>query len=536
VTEENLATADRGPVLFTLINQFTDVFGGLARHLRDSRGVTSVLVHMGPLPDRATSDLSPANFVEIVDGQAVLLPPPRDEIPPVAELVARAEGAERKYGIRIVEMIRADRHLGPDFANGADTPTSLYAKQFNYPQSVVLCLKLLEFFECLVDRLRPCAIVTAPADAARMALTAVAEARGIPIRIPGPNYSNDAFQWRVNRYFWPGGLVAAYDSEAAVSALAVRHDRRDIKVLDSDRTEYARRAIRSGKSIAAPLRSILRALRRQAGDIVKRRKRVYGGYRLGETVVTTLRTWWERRRQMNEAPLQGRLPDGQPYVFFPLVVEPETTLQCESPMSDNQLTLIDWLAKTLPAGWRLVIKEHPGFTYPRPYFFWQQIRRYPNVNVAAIYESGEALAENARIVAVINGSLGIQAAAGGVPVLTFNPYWWGRFLPQVVYAGNYEETAAALRYLADDSNLPALAERQRLGEALVRALDVGSIKLKDKRILEEKALGEPLPIEDVEAIAAALLQSLERTKGDTHIPSFGRGQPASARFQTANEA
>ena len=224
-----------------------------------------------------------------------------------------------------------------------------------------------------------------------------------------------------------------------------------------DRTEYARRAMNSGTSFQALLFPMYQVLKRQAGDIVKRRKRVYGGYQVRDALTLIYLTWRERRRQLTAPPLQDRLPKDQPYVFFPLVVEPELTLQCVLPMCDNQLTLIDWLAKTLPGGWRLVIKEHPGFTYPRPRFFWDQIGRYPNVDVAAIYESGEELAERARVVAVVNGTLGSQAAAGGVPVLTFNPNWWGRLLPHVAYAGNYEETAAALRELSDEKKLPPLA-------------------------------------------------------------------------------
>ena len=123
--------------------------------------------------------------------------------------------------------------MGQDFSNGADTPASRYARQFDYFQGVDLCLRLLDFFDNLLMRLRPSAIVMSPGHAARLALTAVAEARGIPIRIPSQNFSNNAFQWRVNRFFWPGGLAAAYRHEREAGTGADRAEHRKATVRDS---------------------------------------------------------------------------------------------------------------------------------------------------------------------------------------------------------------------------------------------------------------------------------------------------------------
>ena len=410
-------------------------------------------------------------------------------------------------------MIRADRHLGQAFANGAHDPVSRYGRRFTYHQAVDLVLRLVEFFEKLLARVRPRVLVTAPADTARMALDAVAQSAGIPLRIPCQNFSNDALQWRANRYYWPPGLAEAFKRESAMPTSEAGNGHALATVEDTHRTEYARRELNAGQSVMQPIRRSYLAVRREIGSVVKRRQRTYGGYRLGDQLSAIFGVWRERRRMIRQKPLMERLLGQAPYVFYPLVVEPETTLQCESPMADNQLTIIDWLAKTLPAGWRVIVKEHPGFTYPRPRFFWKEIRRYPNVEIAAVYESGEQLAQNAAVLAVINGTLGIQAASAGIPVLTFNPFWWGRFLPHVAYAASYEQTAEALRVLADPTKLPHMAERQRLGAALQRALDVDSIYLEDTRILEEKALGEPTPAADIKSIVDALLRTLNVATG-----------------------
>ncbi len=513
---------DSQPIVFTLLNQFVDLIGGCARTLRSEHGIGSILLHTGGLPNPNVYDLKPADFDQTIDYVQELQPRPIDGASGGRAICEAAQAAERRYGCRIVELIRADRHLGPQFANGAAVPTSRYGRRFSYEQAVDLAVRLLAYFDDLIERTSPRVIVTTPGDTARMALISVAERRGIPIRLPSQSYSNDAFQWRVDRYFWPANLARAFEQTAndakTDAEVDANSDDGARAVPDSNRTAYARRELASGQSILVPMRSSARAIRREVGNVIKRRSVGYGGYRLGETIATTFATWRAKKRLARLAPSGDSLPGGCSYILYPLVVEPETTLQCESPMADNQLTIIDWLAKSIPGGWRLVVKEHPGFTYPRPGYFWQQIRRYPNVVVAALGESGERLAQDARMVAVINGTLGMQAAAGGVPVLTFHPHWWGRFLPHVAFAGSYEETADAIRKLADDANLPPVPERQRLGRALERALDVDAVHLEDPRILNEKALGEPTPEGDVRAILEALFHSLRETDQDRQAP------------------
>ena len=108
-------SAPDGPILFVHIYQFTDVMGGIARHLRDSFTRPAVLLHTGPLPNSKVYDLSPADFAETIDCQAVLVPRPRAECSSLPQLVGRAEEAERKYGIRILEMIRGRPALGAGF-------------------------------------------------------------------------------------------------------------------------------------------------------------------------------------------------------------------------------------------------------------------------------------------------------------------------------------------------------------------------------------------------------------------------------------
>lgn len=120
-----------------------------------------------------------------------------------------------------------------------------------------------------------------------------------------------------------------------------------------------------------------------------------------------IRSWIDYRRAVHEEPLAVQISPKIPYVIFPLQFEPEAPLQSEAADAPSQLTIIDWPARAAPSGWQVVIKEHPIQTPRRPAGFWRTVRRYPNGRIAAKFESGEALMEQAAVVAVIDGTLGL---------------------------------------------------------------------------------------------------------------------------------
>ena len=217
---------------------------------------------------------------------------------------------------------------------------------------------------------------------------------------------------------------------------------------------------------------------------------------------------WRWRRSIAREPAAfAALPAHTPFVFFPLQVEPEATLMFESPMCDNALTAIDWLAKTVPAGWLVVVKEHPGATAPRPDGFWAQIRRYPNVLVAGTLEDGEIIVRNARAVAVLNSSLGLQAASIGKPVITFHPGFVGAMLGHVQIVDSYETTKAALQRIRDDA-LPPLPRRILEANALRKALDTCQFPATDPQILSGVAQERPIAARDTETIVDHLMGTL----------------------------
>ena len=255
------------------------------------------------------------------------------------------------------------------------------------------------------------------------------------------------------------------------------------------------------------VRRLYNLLRRRAGDVLYRRRRVYGGYVLSHEIELVLNRWWWSRAALRAVPVLGALPDDTPIVYFPLHIEPESTLMFESQMCDNQLTAIDWLAKTLPGGWLLVVKEHPGATAPRPAGFWAQVTGYPNVVAASVMEDSAAIVERSRAVAVLNGTVGLQAAVAGKPVISFHPFFVAAALDHVLVVRSYEETRTALARVRDD-DLPPVVERLRQGRALHQALRQCEFSIGSKQIRRGVATREPIEAADIRVLAEAFLESI----------------------------
>ncbi len=109
---------------------------------------------------------------------------------------------------------------------------------------------------------------------------------------------------------------------------------------------------------------------------------------------------------------------GLDYAFFPLHVEPEVTLLVYSPHCLNQIEAARLLAQALPAGMTLVVKDHPAAIGKRPVSYYEKLLEIPNLRLADPALASRELVEGARFVATIAGSIGLEAALRGKPVLT----------------------------------------------------------------------------------------------------------------------
>ena len=100
------------------------------------------------------------------------------------------------------------------------------------------------FSRISLARLRPRALVMSPGDERAWPWPRLPRPTAFRSGIPGPNFSNNAFQWRVNRFFLAGKTCRSVYSRKMSAALACRAATLlRPRSADSERTEYARRAM-----------------------------------------------------------------------------------------------------------------------------------------------------------------------------------------------------------------------------------------------------------------------------------------------------
>lgn len=126
-----------------------------------------------------------------------------------------------------------------------------------------------------------------------------------------------------------------------------------------------------------------------------------------------------RSRKLRKSPLfhqPGERPP-QPFVFYPLHVDPEAATMVLSHMHTDQLAVVEALSKGLPLGMRLVVKEHEPSLGQRPPGYYERLARLPGVFLASPSDSGAALVREAALTATITGTAAWEAMILKKPAL-----------------------------------------------------------------------------------------------------------------------
>jgi hypothetical protein len=107
------------------------------------------------------------------------------------------------------------------------------------------------------------------------------------------------------------------------------------------------------------------------------------------------------------------------YVFFPLHTEPEISLLVYGRPFVNQIELARMIALSLPADVFLVVKEHPWMVGKRKLSAYKKLLAIPKVLLVDPKIQARNLIADADAVAVITGSIALEASIMRKPVLTF---------------------------------------------------------------------------------------------------------------------
>jgi capsule polysaccharide export protein KpsC/LpsZ len=129
----------------------------------------------------------------------------------------------------------------------------------------------------------------------------------------------------------------------------------------------------------------------------------------------------------------------------------------------DQILAADMLAKALPKGWKLYIKEHADqWALPRVHTgrypgYYKMLSRHKNVELISVSISGFDLIQNAKATATIGGSTAMESVVKGKPVFVFGYAMYGE-CDGMFHINTFESCQRAMKvieegYMPDQLNV-----------------------------------------------------------------------------------
>ena len=422
-----------------IISNVAVVFRGQRRHLMLKVAATLKQSHGSRLHVYCSNEVEAAfvrrsdedGLFDTVTARGAIL---RDGLmTPESELNAKAVFAEaRRYeallGLPYNTLIVGDTGCGQGYAQAAyHWPRSPLHDGASYLQMLNAYNSVFAFWEREINDKQLTLLLNGD-----NVIGHVCRAFGVPFRfLEMARYRNYWF-WAHNSYLEDAEIEHAYEA-ALIAPSEVDAIVDPYQAAPYEIAKLAMRDSLRNQTVAALLRNVARATVRQAYLWLRRPEKARN-----RTLAAEVRRHWRfwRDAQRMRDPSLARLADirDTPYVFFGLQFEPENSIGQLSPEYFFQHAAIAALSRDLPAGVRLVVKEHLPAVGPRPDNFYDQIRDLKNVVILNMTEPGIEVVRHARAVATISGTSGFEAAAMGIPTICFGRHTIYNFLPHVFVA------------------------------------------------------------------------------------------------------
>ncbi|MCI9138140.1 MAG: hypothetical protein HFI78_00105 [Lachnospiraceae bacterium] len=181
--------------------------------------------------------------------------------------------------------------------------------------------------------------------------------------------------------------------------------------------------------------------------------------------------------------------EGENYVYMPLHLIPESATVVKTPFYLKELEVIEQVAKSLPIGWVLYVKEHQAMLGERDPSFYEEVNKIPNAKMVQInyYKDPKPWIMKARGAVTLLGSTAYEMALlGKKSILFFDmPY---SLIEGVTRVHSFEELPEAIGNFAkegEDNIHSCAAYIEAVKEAGVE-IDYFSMMTEGEEILKGK--------------------------------------------------
>lgn len=125
-----------------------------------------------------------------------------------------------------------------------------------------------------------------------------------------------------------------------------------------------------------------------------------------------------------------QLPRGTRYVYFPLHVQPESSIDVKGRFFDDQIKLIRDIRRSLASDLLLVVKDHPNFLGQKGWSFYRKIRKLPGVVLLHPHTKNGELIASSEIVFTVSGTAAYEAGLYGRQAIMFSKQFFSS-LPSI---------------------------------------------------------------------------------------------------------
>lgn len=357
-----------------------------------------------------------------------------------------------------------------------------YRPQYSERQMLGALTEALIRVDRLFEKTRPDLILGfAPVTLHEYITLRLAEARGIPYlllrstKIDNYVSLNDRL-FGLSRHV-EARLDTALDDPAAASVAEayVTRTREHGSVYEGmHQPAHARRAVQPARTARAVAAAVKHEVLRLADPVVRDDPH-NPGYLVPALLERLVQPWRARRlrRFIRASGHTYDAFDGEEFCLFPLHFEPEIALQIYGRPLQNQIEVARTLALALPVGMKLVVKEHPRAAGFRPLGYYQRLLDIPNVLIAAPELSSQRLVREAKLVVVISGNVGLEAASAGKPVVVLGETEYAVLPPHMLRTcRNMYDLSADIHSLLSSFRLDGLALKRFLAAVVAGAVPV----------------------------------------------------------------
>ncbi len=186
----------------------------------------------------------------------------------------------------------------------------------------------------------------------------------------------------------------------------------------------------------------------------------------------------KRRESFMNKNLKNKVQTKSPFIYYPLHQEIERALLLGAPFYLNQFELIKNMAKSLPIGYKLIVKDHPNMKHRgwRSIDEMKKIMKIQGVELIHPNSNSMELIKKSHLVFTVNGSASIEAAMYQKPSIILEDT--GPFqLPSMYKVNSFSELPMVIR--------TCLTKKVKRDDVIryINAIEKNSIIFEDQEIL-----------------------------------------------------